>query len=125
MKYINQFLIVICVTFLGEVLNYFIPLPVPAGIYGLVIMFLLLEFRIVKLEQVKDVASFFLGIMPLLFVPSSVSFMNAFPVLKKYGIQFIIIAFVTTFLVMSGTGHAVQLVIKIRNKKSRDKENGK
>ena len=40
MKYIRQFIIIILISFIGEVLNYLLPLPIPASIYGLVLMLL-------------------------------------------------------------------------------------
>ena len=38
MKYLKQFGIILLISFAGEALNY-LPLPVPASIYGLVLMF--------------------------------------------------------------------------------------
>ena len=49
MKYIRQMTIILSVTCVAEILKYFIPLPIPASIYGLVLMFLLLVTGIVKL----------------------------------------------------------------------------
>ena len=48
MKYIRQFLIILLISFLGELLKYIIPLSVPASIYGMVLMFLALELKILK-----------------------------------------------------------------------------
>lgn len=72
MKYIKQVAIIFAVTCVGEILKYFIPLPIPASIYGLVIMIILLATKVVKLEQVKDVADFLIEIMPLMFIPAGV-----------------------------------------------------
>ena len=74
MKYVNQFCIILAFSFAGEILNCLIPLPVPASIYGLLLMFLALEFKIIKVHHVKEVSSFLLGIMSIFFVPSSVGF---------------------------------------------------
>ena len=38
MRYLKQFTIILFVSFLGETLHYLIPLPVPASIYGLLLM---------------------------------------------------------------------------------------
>ena len=38
-KYIKQFLIILLFTFLGEALAYLLPFPIPAAIYGLVLLF--------------------------------------------------------------------------------------
>ncbi len=39
MKYIRQLGIILLVSFLGELLHYLLPLPVPASIYGIVLLF--------------------------------------------------------------------------------------
>ncbi|RAZ95809.1 CidA/LrgA family protein, partial [Klebsiella oxytoca] len=42
MKYLKQFLIILVISFIGEVLKALLPLPVPASIYGMVILFVCL-----------------------------------------------------------------------------------
>ena len=118
MKYLKQLFIILIVSFVGELVHFLVPLPIPASIYGLVIMFLLLEFRVVKVEKIKDVSSFLLGIMPVFFVPPCVGFINAFPLMKQYGLQFMVIGIGTTILVMVSTGWVVQLIMNIRKRKS-------
>ena len=122
MKYLKQLFIIVIVSFVGELIHFFVPLPIPASIYGLVILFLLLEFKIIKLEKVKDVSSFLLGIMPIFFVPPCVGFINAFPLMKQYGVQFIVIGIGTTILVMVSTGWVVQLIMNAKERKTKKKE---
>ena len=121
MKYLKQVSIIFAFTFISEILNQIIPLPIPASIYGLVFLFLCLEFKIIKIDQIKDTADFLLAILPIMFVPSSVGFIKALPLMKKYGIQFLIIGVSTTFLVMIVSGLITQLILRIKkrfNKKS-------
>lgn len=121
MKYLKQVSILFAFTFISEILNRIIPLPIPASIYGLVFLFLCLEFKIIKIDQIKDTADFLLAILPIMFVPSSVGFIKALPLMKKYGIQFLIIGVSTTFLVMIVSGLITQLILRIKkrfNKKS-------
>ena len=121
MKYLKQLSILFAFTFISEILNQIIPLPIPASIYGLVFLFLCLEFKIIKIDQIKDTADFLLAILPIMFVPSSVGFIKALPLMKKYGIQFLIIGVSTTFLVMIVSGLITQLILRIKkrfNKKS-------
>ena len=40
MKYVRQLLIILFVSFLGELLKSIIPLSIPASIYGMVLLFL-------------------------------------------------------------------------------------
>ena len=73
MKYLKQLTIIILISFVSEIMGYCIPLPVPASVYGLVLMFILLCTKIIKLSDVENVADFFLQIMPLcLWHPPSV-----------------------------------------------------
>lgn len=118
MNYVKQFCIILAFSFAGEILNRLIPLPVPASIYGLVLMFLALEFKIIKVEHINEVSKFLLGIMSIFFVPSSVGFINALPLMKKYGIQFAIIGIASTVIVFGITGQVTQLLMKIRDRKN-------
>lgn len=63
MKYIRQFVIILFISFIGEVLKYVLPLPIPASIYGLVLMFILLETKVLKVEAVQDAGKFLIEIM--------------------------------------------------------------
>ena len=71
------------------------------------------------MKNEKDIV--ILAILPIMFVPSSVGFIKALPLMKKYGIQFLIIGVSTTFLVMIVSGLITQLILRIKkrfNKKS-------
>lgn len=70
MKYVFQFLLILLISFVSEILHALIPLPVPASIYGLVILFTLLCTKLVKLEHVEGAGEFLLKIMPMLFIPA-------------------------------------------------------
>ena len=111
MKYIYQFGIIISVTFVGELLHHFIPLPVPASIYGLVIMLLGLCTKIIRLEHVKDAGDFLLQIMPLMFIPAAVELMVIWSGLQDVLLPVIAITFVTTVIVMVITGKTAQWVL--------------
>ena len=65
MKYVRQFWIILLISAMGEALHVLIPLPVPASVYGLVIMLIALGIHIIKLDQVKEAAEFLIEIMPV------------------------------------------------------------
>ena len=77
MKFIKQFGIILAISFIGEIMNYLIPLPVPASIYGLVLMLLCLHFGIVHIDSVKDSGKFLIEIMPLMFIPAAVGLIES------------------------------------------------
>lgn len=70
MKYLRQFGIILAVTCAGEIMKYFIPLPIPGSIYGLILMFVLLLTKVIKVEHVKETGEFLIEIMPLMFIPA-------------------------------------------------------
>ncbi len=76
MKYLFQFCVIMIFVLLGELMEYFIPLPIAGSIYGLVLMFLSLTAGIIKLEWVADVADWFHGIMALFFVAPAVAIID-------------------------------------------------
>ena len=117
MKYIRQFLIILLVTFLGEVCRYLLPLPVPASIYGLLLLLAALVTGVVKLEQVKDVSFFLIEIMPLMFIPASVGLLESWGALNGILAEVLIITAVSTFLVMGISGLVTQIIIRRERKR--------
>ncbi|MDU1412653.1 MAG: CidA/LrgA family protein [Clostridium sp.] len=111
MKYIEQFGIILLITFIGEILKYIIPLPIPASIYGLIIMFACLKHNIVKLDKVKETSNLLIEIMPLMFIPAAVGILNSWGVLKSIWIPLIVITILTTIVVMIVTGRTTQFLI--------------
>lgn len=117
MRYLYQFGIILIISFIGEILNYVLPLPIPASIYGIVIMFLCLVSGIIKLESVKETGKLLVDLMPIMFVPPSVALLDAWPILKPVWVEYVFISVVTTFIVMAAAGWSAQLVIRFGNKK--------
>ena len=112
MKYIRQMTVILSVTCIAEVLKYLIPLPVPASIYGLVLMFLLLAAGIIKLPQVKETAEFLIEIMTMMFIPAAVGLMEDWEVLRPILLPLAVIIPVTTALVMGVTGSTAQWMLR-------------
>ena len=116
MKYVKQFAMILLVSFAGELLNYLLPLPVPASIYGLVLMLVCLLTGIIKLDAVRDTACFLIEIMPLMFISAAVGLMASWSVIKENLLAYLVIAVVTTVAVMAVSGLVTQGVLK-RNEK--------
>lgn len=120
MKYVKQFVIIIAISFLGEFLKYVLPLPVPASIYGMILMFAALLTGILKLDDVKDTAKFLIEIMPLMFIPAGVGLMVSWNTLKPLLIPVAIITVVTIITVMIVSGHTAQFVLRKQEKGGAD-----
>lgn len=112
MKYIRQFTIILFISLAGEIIHLFIPLPVPASIYGLLIMLVGLKKRWIPLEAVEDASIFLIDIMPLMFIPAAVGLLDSWGVLRPILIPFLVINLVSTVIVMVITGKVTQFFIK-------------
>ena len=112
MKFLKQFSIILLISFLGEILHMLIPLPVPASVYGLVLMLGALITGILKLGQVRETATFLIEIMPVMFIPAAVGLMTAWDKLRPVVVPVIVITFGTTLLVMVVTGIVTEKVIE-------------
>ena len=111
MKYMKQLSIILAITFLGEVLNRLLPFPIPGSIYGFIIMLLCLQFKIIKLDKVKDLANFLIDIMPIMFVPAVVGITVIWTNLADSIVQILLITISTTVLVMVITGKVAQFIL--------------
>ena len=114
MKYLHQALIIAAVTFSAELIKFLIPLPIPASIYGLILLFVLLKTGLLKLSQVEDVGGLLLELMPLLLVPTSVSFINSLDAVKAMLLPVLLSGLAGTMIVMLVTGRVSQWRINQR-----------
>lgn len=110
MKYLGQFGIIIFISLLGEVIKFLVPLPVPASIYGLILMLAGLKTGIIQLSAVRDASLFLIDIMPLMFIPASAGLLTSWEQLSPIVIPVAVITSVTTILVMAVSGRATQFV---------------
>ena len=122
MKYLHQFMVIIGITFVGELLKYMLPLPIPASIYGMVIMFIGLMTGAIKLDAVKDVGKFLIEIMPIMFIPAGVGLMSSWSVLKPLLLPVSIITVVTIVTVMGAAGRSSQWIIRMDRKHAENRE---
>ena len=113
LKTLGQIVIILLVSFAGELLNYCLPLPIPASIYGIVILFCLLEFKVIPLRAVKETGDFLVSIMQLMFIPAAVGLLEAWDVIAPNWLPYILITLISTFVVMFFSGRVTQAVIRL------------
>ncbi len=117
MRYVKQFGIILTITFFGEILHELLPVPIPAGIYGIVLLFSALKLRIIRVEQVKDASSFLIQIMPLMFIPAAVGLIETWGILKNSWARFSFVTVVSSVIVLAASGLATQGVIRLRSRR--------
>lgn len=111
MKYIKQVLIILLFTLLGEVLARVIPFPIPAAIYGIVLMLIALGSGLLKTSQVKETSGFLISIMPVLYVPVCVRILEYWGVISSNLVAILTVTIVSTYLVFAVSGLVTQWLL--------------
>ncbi len=117
MKHLFRLSIILLISLIGEILHAIIPLPVPAGIYGMILMFVSLCTGIVRLESVRTVGMFLIEIMPVMFIPAAVGLLDSWDALKLMLLPCCIALVPVTLIVMAVSGKTTQALIHAQNQK--------
>lgn len=112
MKYLTQFLIIMGFTLLGEALQRLIPLPIPASVYGLVLLFLALCLGLVKVSQVKQTGAFLTSILPILFVSPAVGIVEDWGLIADRLIPILLLLVGSTILSFGVSGRLAQAILR-------------
>ena len=121
MKWMKQFGIILLISFVGEILEKWIPLPIPASIYGIILLFLCLKLNIIPHEAVHETGKFLIEIMPLMFIPAGVGLLTSWSLLQSFLVPLLVITVVSTFIVMIVTGKVTDFLISRKEKKEEQK----
>lgn len=119
MKYLKQFIIILLISFIGEFFKRVLPFPIPASIYGMVLLFAGLLTKIIPIDAVKDTGKLLIEIMPIMFIPAGVGLMTSYGILQPQLLPICVITVVAIVTVMVVTGHVSQFII------NREKKGGK
>ena len=116
MKYLKQVLIIVLFSFIGELCHRYIPYPIPASIYGMVLLFAALACKVIKLENVQDAGGFLVSALPVLFVAPVVGLIDCWPLLQEILPALVVIVAVSTVLTFLVSGVVTKWLIQKKEK---------
>lgn len=109
MKRLRQLAWILLFSLLGELCHRLIPFPIPASIYGMVLLFLALATKALKVEAVKETGSFLVSLFPLLFVVSTVGLLGCWDLIRDKLWLLGVLIVVTTVLTFGVSGLVTRL----------------
>ena len=112
MKYLQQFLRILAISFLGELCHKLIPAPIPASIYGMIFLFLALKAGLIKPQQIREISQFLIGIMGVLFVCPAVGLLGCWDLLQKHWVAIFVIIVVSLLITFAVSGRVTQRLLK-------------
>lgn len=117
MKLLKQFAIIMGVYALSEIILMIVPVKFPANVLGMILMFILLCAKVVKLEQISDVSTFLTTNMGFFFVPAAASVARDLGIVADTFWPILAICIIGTTLVFASTAFTARLVQKIQTRK--------
>lgn len=113
---LKQIFIFSAIMLISNGIAYISPVPMPASVIGLIILFVSLSTNLIKLEQVETLGGYLTSIIAFLFVPSGISLINSLDILKVYGWEIMTVIFVATFIILAATGWAATQLLSFKEK---------
>lgn len=117
MKYLKQALIIFAFTMIGQVLEWLIPLPIPAAIYGFVLLFLALMTGLLKKEHIDETAKFLISIMGVMYVAPAVKLLSYYDIIAPQLVGVVTVVATSTVVVFVVSGLVTQWLSKKEEKK--------
>jgi holin-like protein len=103
---------------LVNALTSFLHIPLPGSIIGMILLFLLLESGVIRLNWVEAGASWLLAELLLFFIPSAIGVMKYSKLLEADGLQVLAVVLVGTFTVMASSGLLTGAIYKVKERRS-------
>ncbi|GEP79451.1 antiholin-like murein hydrolase modulator LrgA [Staphylococcus carnosus] len=111
-SFLHQVLVIGIILLISKIIESFIPIPMPASVIGLVLMFIALSTGIIKLGEVEGVGSALTNNISFLFVPAGISVINSLGILSKSPFLIILLIIISTILLLLCTGFVSQILVK-------------
>lgn len=121
MKILKQAAIIAAVCAAAELIKYLLPLPIPASVYGLILMLLALLTGLLHPEQIETAADFLIVIMPVLFVAPIIALVANLDRLLSLALPVLLLGIVGTALVIGLGGKAAEAVGRREQKRREEK----
>ncbi len=115
MKILLQIALIFSLCMVCEAISAVLPFILPGSVLSMVVLFVLLAFKVLTVEQIKEKANFMQEIMAFFFIPPAVSLMEHFTLLGEILIPLLVINIVSAILCFAATGWTVQAVIALQD----------
>lgn len=117
MKILKQICIIFTICWLSVILERCLPLPIPASVIGLILLFLCLAAGIIKLGHIQEKSDFLLSNMAFFFIPAGVGMMNYFDILQKNWLPLLAICILSTLVTFAATAYSIRLTLKLMERR--------
>ncbi|RAI81190.1 antiholin-like protein LrgA [Macrococcoides goetzii] len=118
-NFFHQAIVISVILLISKIIESFMPIPMPASVIGLVLLFICLCTGIVKLGQVERVGTALTDNIGLLFVPAGISVVKSLGLISEHPFLIIGLIFISTLLLLLCTGFFSQMIVMTTERKEK------
>ncbi len=115
MNLLKEIFYIFTIWLIGDIIQKITHIPIPSSVIGMIILFILLKTRVLKIESIQHFSEYMLRNLAFFFIPPGVALIDSFSVLNGQIIKILFIIISSTFIVVVVTGITVQIFIKKEN----------
>ena len=116
-KIIIQITIIFSICWISQIVESLLPIAFPASIIGMLLLFLLLMTRVLKVDHIREKSDFLLSNMAFFFIPAGVSIINYFDVLASNILPLLAVCVISTVLTFAVTAWTVRLTRRLMDRR--------
>ena len=123
MRLLLQLALIFAVCFIGDFLHRVCGVPLPGNILAMLILFLLLCTKIVKVEQIAEISDFFCEVRirrenpPLFFLPPAVGILAVYDILKGQILILVFLCILATIITLAVSGKVTDILVTFSEKR--------
>ncbi|TDM49441.1 antiholin-like protein LrgA [Macrococcoides goetzii] len=118
-NFFHQAIVISVILLISKIIESFMPIPMPASVIGLVLLFICLCTGIVKLGQLERVGTALTDNIGLLFVPAGISVVKSLGLISEHPFLIIGLIFISTLLLLLCTGFFSQMLVMTTERKEK------
>ena len=127
MFFFKQLSLITTFYIVGEIFSFLITqvfpnILIPGSLLGMILLFLLLILKIIKYEWIELVGTFFINNMGFFFVPSVISLLAYFDIIKPVLGKLILILFASFCITFIFVGYSAKLALSSIQQRTRKKD---
>lgn len=112
--------IIFGICWFSQFIEQLLPFSFPATVIGLILSFLALLFRFVKIKNIEKVSTFLQSNMAIFFVPAGVNILNYFSVLAENLVPLIVICVLSTIITFAVTAYSIRITLYLMNRRKKE-----
>lgn len=113
-KILWQIGIVLGICLIGEGISRLLPIPFPASVISMILLFIVLLTKGLKPDHLKQKADFLTKNMAFFFIPAGVGVMNVYPQIKNSILPLLLVCVLTSIITFGVTATTVRAVIRLQ-----------